>query len=581
VARMIPTVVGDETSSEGERSLFKRFKQEPGTEGWVILHSLDIPRHRRQVMGEIDFVIAVPGTGVLCLEVKAHRSVRRGPDGLWHLGRDDKPTRVGPFRQASDGMHSLRNFVTSRAPDLAGTLFWSAVCFTHVPFTLSAPAEWHEWQVIDSGALSARPLAQLVTGVLERARQHVSASPTAGWFREGDGAPTDAQVETLTRILRPSFEFFESPKSRRRQRDDELRRYTEEQYNALEAMELNERVVFEGAAGTGKTLLALEETRRATERGERVLLCCFNNLLGKWLKRETEPFGSATTTSTFHGLLLSLTGLRVPADAGQDFWDRELPNAAIDQLLQGDHAPFDLLVIDEAQDLLRGNFLDIFELLLKGGLKGGRWRMFGDFEQQSIYGQSPLAVTTFVTEHAPASTRFALKKNCRNTPRIASFVKLLAAYERGYADVMRPDNGVEPETIYWDSPEDQDVKLLELLNQLFAEGYSGQEIVILSPRAEGCAAKRVSDPVWRNRIREAQAGDQGGPRYCTVHLFKGLEAPVVIVSDVNSIGSEADASLFYTAITRATDRLFVLASSHLKPTVVGLLLRQLSSGGQT
>lgn len=576
---MIPPVVGDETSSPGERELFKRFQHEAGTEGWIVLHSLDLPRHRRQVMGEIDFVIAVPGMGVLCLEVKAHRSVRRDPNGMWHLGQD-QPTRVGPFRQASEGMHSLRDFVTSRAPDLAGTLFWSAVCFTHVPFTLTSVAEWHEWQVIDSGALSARPLSQLVTGVLENARRHVSASPTTTWFRTEQGTPTDAEVERLARILRPSFEFFESAKSRRRQRDDELRRYTEEQYNALEAMEANERVVFEGAAGTGKTLLALEEVRRATQRGEKVLLCCFNNLLGNWLKREAAPYGGAAATSTFHGLLRNLTELQVPSDADHDFWAQKLPEAAVNRLLEGDLLPYDLLVIDEAQDLFQDNYLDVFELLLKGGLKDGRWRMFGDFEQQAIYGQSPLLISEVIKNRAPATARFLLRKNCRNTPRIASFVKLLAAYNRGYTEVLRPDNGVEPETIYWSTPEDQDTKLLELLNRLFAEGFSGRDIVILSPRALGCAAQRVADPAWRERIREAQVSDQGGPRYCTVYSFKGLEAPVVIVTDISSIGSEADASLFYTAVTRATESLYVFASEQLKPTVRDLLLRQLSTGGQ-
>ena len=578
MARMIPPVVGSETSSPGERELFDRLKSEPGTEAWVIFHSLDLPRHRRQLMGEIDFVIAIPGMGVLCLEVKAHRSVRRDADGLWHLGQDT-PTRVGPFRQASEGMHSLRDFVVSRAPDLAGTLFWSAVCFTHIPFTLASPAEWHSWQVIDSGALSGRPLANLITGVLEQARQHVAKSPTATWFRPSADTPSGEQLDALARILRPSFEFFESPKSRRRQRDDELRRYTEEQYNALDSMEANERVVFEGAAGTGKTLLALEETRRAVERGERVLLCCFNNLLGGWLKREAEPFGNAVTTSTFHALLRSISSIPVPVNPDRDFWDRELPTTAVDCLLGGQHGQYDLVVIDEAQDLLRDPYLDVFELLLKGGLRTGRWRMFGDFEKQSLYGQSTLPISAALAARSPSTARFLLKKNCRNTPRIASFVKLLAAYERGYADVLRPDNGVEPETAYWSSPEDQDAKLLEILNRMFAEGYSGREIVILSSRAHGCAAERISDPVWASRVREAHMGDQGGPRYCTVHAFKGLEAPVVIVTDVAGIGSDADASLFYTAVTRATERLFVLVPAQLKQTVVGLLLRQLSDGG--
>src|SRR5687767_10592665 len=121
---MIPPVVGDETSSPGERELFERFSRDPQTSGWVVLHSLDVPRHRRQLMGEIDFVIAVPGLGVLCLEVKSHRSVRRDPDGMWHLGQGG-PTRTGPFRQASEGMHSLRQYVTERAPEMGGILFWS------------------------------------------------------------------------------------------------------------------------------------------------------------------------------------------------------------------------------------------------------------------------------------------------------------------------------------------------------------------------------------------------------------------------------------------------------------------------
>src|SRR5262245_8551585 len=144
---MIPPVVGDETASPGERMLFHRFSTEPGSDGWTVFHSLDVPDHRRQLTGEIDFVIAIPGLGVLCLEVKSHLSVRRDRDGLWHLGQDP-PNRIGPFRQASEAMHSLRQFVLSRNPDLGHIVFWSAVCFTRAPFGVQSPAEWHDWQVI-------------------------------------------------------------------------------------------------------------------------------------------------------------------------------------------------------------------------------------------------------------------------------------------------------------------------------------------------------------------------------------------------------------------------------------------------
>ncbi|MCL4553407.1 MAG: NERD domain-containing protein, partial [Candidatus Marsarchaeota archaeon] len=227
MARMIPPVVGDETSSPGEKELFDRFVAEPGTEGWAVLHSLDIPDHRRQLMGEIDFVIAVPGLGILCLEVKSHLKVRRDREGIWYLGQDP-PSRNGPFRQAADSMHSLRKYVIGRMPTLGHVMFWSAVCFTGVSFSLRSPAEWHDWQVIDAAALSGRPLRSLIGAVLVHARTFIASKPGAGWFDSNSGEPTSVQVDSLVNILRPGFEFYESPKSRRRQREDELLQFTGE-----------------------------------------------------------------------------------------------------------------------------------------------------------------------------------------------------------------------------------------------------------------------------------------------------------------------------------------------------------------
>jgi hypothetical protein len=573
---MIPPVVGDETASPGERELFQRFASEPETEDWVVLHSLDVPHHRRQLMGEIDFVIAVPGQGVLCLEVKSHHSIRRDQDGLWRLGQHP-PTRVGPFRQASEGMHSLRKHVGSRLPEFRQVLFWSAVCFTNVSFALRNPAEWHQWQVIDAAALNKKPLARLIQDVLTRARRlAASRATTARWFNDERSTPSARQVESLVNVLRPTFEFFESPKSRRRQREDELLRYTAEQFVALDAMNpaLNPRVLFEGAAGTGKTLLALEEARRLVLRGERVLVCCFNRLLGIWLKKEAEPLGSQATTTTFHRYLLDLTGASVPQNPAEAFWQEILPNLALERVLSDQHfEPFDILIVDEAQDLLKDGYLDVLDAIVNGGLGHGRWRFFGDFEQQALYGSSCLPISHVLAQRSPGVPRYLLTRNCRNTPRIAAFTQLLAGFDKGYGSILRPDTGIEPETIYYDSTAGQDRELVKLLDQLFAEGYRGQEIVILSTRANGSAAESITTPPWLDRLKPAEAQQPGRIRYCTVHSYKGLEAPVVIVTDVTSMGTVADKSLFYVAITRATERLYVFLPTSLKPTVLELLLQ--------
>ena len=51
--------------------------------------------------------------------------------------------------------------------------------------------------------------------------------------------------------------------------EEKLLRLTEEQYDRLEELEDNPRCLFEGAAGTGKTLLAVEFARRRARAGDR------------------------------------------------------------------------------------------------------------------------------------------------------------------------------------------------------------------------------------------------------------------------------------------------------------------------
>lgn len=155
MARMIPPAISPSCTSPGEKEVFTRLKDEPATQEWIVLHSLDIAHHQRQVAGEADFLIIVPHLGVLCLEVKACRSLHRR-DGLWYYGRDPKGDPRGPFKQASEAMHSLRKQVVQHDPALLRVLFWSAVAFPYVEFS-AASDEWHSWQIINAlGSAASR-----------------------------------------------------------------------------------------------------------------------------------------------------------------------------------------------------------------------------------------------------------------------------------------------------------------------------------------------------------------------------------------------------------------------------------------
>ena len=94
MARLIPSFFDDRTPP-GERDVFNILAA--GPDDWLALHSLDLAPWNRGLRTEIDFVVIVPDTGVLCLEVKSHDSISF-ENGQWH----PPEIKRSPFKQASD-----------------------------------------------------------------------------------------------------------------------------------------------------------------------------------------------------------------------------------------------------------------------------------------------------------------------------------------------------------------------------------------------------------------------------------------------------------------------------------------------
>ena len=616
--RLIPPTVAESTQSGGERVVFDALAASPAagsgrgggpgraapldTSAWTVLHSFDIADHRRRLAGEIDFLCLVPGKGILVVEVKGcHTLRRRGGD--WYYGHGAEPDHRGPFRQASEAMHSLRRRLVKLHPELAGVPFWSAVCFPFIDFSESSP-EWSSWQIIDRRALQAQTIARLIEHVLDQARGRL-AERKAAWYRPERAEPTPAQCDALAALLRPDFEFFESPRSRQLRLDEEVRHYTAEQFEALEAIDANPRIVFDGPAGTGKTLLAIEAARRAVSRGRRVLLLCFNRPLGRWLQDETAGLGRGVTARTLHEHLRVLADI-APTHAQrcrQEFWQEELPTLALEALLEreGKREIYDEIVLDEAQDVLRRSYLEVLDLSLRGGLAGGHWRFFGDFTWQRIYDAAALSVDEVLEPSAEAraagaapisAMRCALRINCRNTPRVAALAVACGHVVPGYRRVRRPDDDVEPEMLWYEDGDEQLALLRAVLGRLRDDGLMGPRVVVLSPRGnDDCAAAQLTDQPWCDRLtplvkepgddgKEEDAGDwlaacipsdldavnlhSSKIRYSSIYRFKGLESPAVVICDVETLDTPAQRSLLYVGCTRALQRLVILADARLR-----------------
>ena len=558
MAKMYPATISNRTRSPGEAEVFRLLESDPLAEDWTVLHSLNIADHLRQVEGEIDFLAIVPSKGVLCLEVKAVQSVRR-ENGLWYSGTRAAPEARGPFRQAADSMHSLRNRLAVKDPSLSRVVFWSAVLFPYIEFTIESP-EWHPWQAIDARQYHSISIGRIVVDILDKARDYLRASPSASWFEGATDEPTPKQCKAILGLLRPDFELFEPVATKAEKRETELRRFTDEQFEALDVMSENQRVLFSGPAGTGKTFLAMEAARRGRAEDRRILMLCFNRLLGVWLREQMSELSPDVTPRTIHRYMLEVAGIEPPPSPTRAFWEHELPQRAIERLLEDstDSHSFDELIVDEAQDLFRAQFVDCLDVALRGGLSEGKWRCFGDLERQSLFSSNP-DVRRIADTKFGSGARYGLRVNCRNTPRIAEYVHLLASLSPPYSHVRRPDNGMEPETKRYSSSHGQRELLAKAIGDLELEGFRPEDIVVLSSLSEERCVASALGLEWEGRLESLRSRRSAKRiRYGSVFAFKGLEAPAVIVTDIESVKSEHAKDVLYVGATRALDRLIIL-----------------------
>jgi hypothetical protein len=581
VARMIPPLVAAD-APKGERQLFAKLRDDPRAKDWLVLHSYDIRRHVARAEGEADMVIVVPGLGVLCIEVKGCGVVRE--EGLWTYSYNPpKTSTVGPFRQASQAAHSIRQFLALKDSSLASLVFHSAVLFTEVDFA-DKSLEWEPWQIIGRTEFLRQPISSLVTRVLEAAHSQCrSRKPLPAWYGS-HSRPTVRQLENVLRLMRPDFEYAASTRNDVELAEAAIRRFTDEQFEAIDHLEDNRRVLFKGPAGTGKTFLAIEAARRAVRAGRSVALLCFNSLLASWLKHEAESIAQEAKArsisfyvGSLSGLMLSIAKSNVPATANHEFWGVDLPMHAVDALLADgrDLPSFELLLVDEAQDLLSEPLLDVMGLLLSGGLGSGCWAMFGDFERQAIYADkcATLGLDRLRSRTADSVSTYRLRINCRNATRIAEAVTITSGMSPGYSRILNTADSADVEPVFYRSPSDQGELLLATIAKLL-KSFAPSEIVVLSMRADAssCAARQARDQTgWRFASYREEAGNGASIRYSSVHAFKGLEAAAVLLTDIEGIEDDQAKALLYVGMSRARIRLHVLMHERLRSSYDSML----------
>ncbi len=566
MAKMIPAQIDDAVLSSAERRVFDLLDTDPDTSEWTVLHSLGLARRTTGPYGEIDFVVIIPAEGIVCLEIKGGRVSCE--NGVWRtMDRHGnlETLKKSPFMQARESMFALRGSIIGhfgQASPESRCPIGFAVVFPDVSCPPVTP-EFERSDVIDSEDLR-RPISASITRVVRNRLRDFQP-------RSGERYPTPSQLRAIRTYLRPNFDLVVAKSVSLGRTEAKLMSLTEEQYERLDELEDNPRCLFEGAAGTGKTLLALEYARRASSVGAKVLFVCFNRLLGDWLQEQTD--GTGITTSTWHECLKQII---VASGVGEEFLaaEHEALNSGnrvtlFEELypfygevaLEEMDNPFDVLVMDEGQDLFKQTTLDLINRVIRGGLAGGIWGIFGDFTRQALYDSSGSSeLVAGLSSYSKHFVRAKLTLNCRNTRRIAEETAIVGGFDTPPFRIGH-EAGMPVEHRYWRTASGLLKTLTETIHRLVSDGVPMDDVMVLSPRRlENSALADVGQICDMKLVDCSRSLDaaQGCIRFSTIHAFKGLESQVVIIVDVDEVEGARSQSLLYVGMSRARSLLILM-----------------------
>lgn len=575
---MIPPLIVPGTKSGAERLLFNTLQNCALPESYYCFHSVNLPDHIYKVYGELDFVIVGP-RGIYVIEVKGGGVTCR--NGIWYFENkigEIAHSSEGPFHQARSGMHSLRDRLLQALgkSELAQVVMGYGVAFPQCEFAVQG-VEWEQELVLDARRLRTQGIARYIKAL------------EIYWHRKfpNIGPLSATSVKRLVQAMRPEFELVPALYVQASEIDARLERLTEEQYDKLDLVEYTPRLLVQGGAGTGKTFLATEIVRRHGLRDERTLLVCFSPLLAGFLANRIQV--NNVVVISVHELMFDLVrrfgqlpdGYKQPRDLTDPWFLNELV-PAFERAAQ--HIPdkemFDVLVVDEAQDILNYDYLAALGYMLRGGLEQGKWRIFYDaFNQGAIFGAIDPEVIRLLEEYQTCGVT-KLRINCRNTDEIVLQTKLTTG-----ADLGVTSTGPGPEVVFnYYNNSDEAVSLLQnYLDTLVKKQIDEREITILSPRPyDQSTASRLSES-WRKHItvltvHPLQPFSSSGITFATIAHFKGLENRFIALTDIDDLDAdEAARAILYVGMSRAKVSLWIAMQQHLRHKQETLALQYLPS----
>lgn len=520
--------IAPERSPNSELKVRKALMPVPGI---IVFHSIgwQSRRNNKPGDGEADFILLVPGHGLVILEVKGGGV--EIINGSWYTtNAAGKQHRIkDPFEQAKDSKFALLEFFKQIRPELRLIPLIHGVCFPDIVVESGVSMNGPRELILDREDLSDP------TRSLQRLANHWKVSH----------AFTTSKVKEVIELLAPTVTIRRTLNDDIQDAEKALIRLTNQQVEVLHGMGRNKRAIISGGAGTGKTLLAIEKARQSSEHGLKTLLVCYNGPLKEHLKKATGDLD--IDVESFHSLVVreaKKAKLRLPVQLDQNWFDNRAIGDMLDAL-EINQTKYDAVIVDEAQDFST-EWIDSILFFTRGG--NSLVYLFAD-SHQDLYSRGWKVPQNFAA--------FDLTRNCRNTAPIAKKVG------RIFSDTTNMNEAEGPDPVFIEIEKfDQYARriILTMETLLVSERLAPEQVVVLSDSSrilEDLRTTGVGDYLFTDLTGKGVAVE-------SIQRFKGLERDVVVIAFTQAALERDFKALAYVALSRAKSALYILGSSAIR-----------------
>ena len=565
-------------SNETELLFRKTLEVALADKPWIVIQNLVVQAFDRVGSREIDFLVIDPHRGMVVIEVKGG-DYQFSPRFGWHRPTEDPDhpevfTRGAP-KQASTAMFHLVNYIAAR--------------LLHDP---ARPPYLHGWLValpdaeIKQSTLPPEAQGHVIDAKHCRDPQRLAADidDLLGALALKFGSVVCGEESCMGEITRQHI--LPSMHVRFAVRDD-IRHARTIENDAMRPVRLimdaaheMDRLLVRGHPGTGKTFASLHRASRELRAGKRVLVLCFNIPLAASLtarlgaqpvRADTPPceirerqcvvarvFALAESAARHASPAPNLP----PASEGPAHYAALLEQLTL-AARAGAFGHFDSIIVDEGQDFSPA-MLDALDAIAGGG--DTRLALFHDPNQRLYEGAGERELC------ARFGNPLVLNENLRNSRTITAFLRTLDPTRLGGLTAPPSVRQGQP-VVVWEYAHGDTAAQLDAIDRIVrhlveVEDVRDSDIALLSPFTFAKSSLAGIRDIRGLPLLSLEAAARRGPdaapclRHETLHRFKGLEVPAVILHDVAGGGRNVAFEAILTACSRAQHALYVLRSSN-------------------